>query len=404
MNKKWFVIATIGIFCAFYYFLFYKDYKSGMLPKNTYKVVALDTKNIQNFYLKELLKNPNNWDFSFFEDDDEKDKIEFLKSGIRIPDFIFIYTLKDSKVGEWYAHLQLKNKEKFIHFLKQNGFTKNSDFYEKKETLVLISDDYFSVVLHSKNKEKLKELHHEFLENTAFDVSNYWDKNPEISMIDLGNKQQTNVYFSSNEILVNDENIKSFKSDYLLDFMISKGDYTKVVSQFNVKSYMDSIKWNSIYGTISSLEQKVDTVISYEFDDDFNEIEKKTTKKVYFPNYSIEITSNDSESIINNFSSKNWIDQNNQFTKIPFLPNTIEKDTNSIFIFSHQKKKIKKDFSYMNINANLLDSIFVDSFSSLDKKEKIIINSLENIHLRVRNGKLEGKISFVKKTPWILLK
>ena len=77
-----------------------------------------------------------------------------------------------------------------------------------------------------------------------------------------------------------------------------------------------------------------DTIVTYGYDDNFNEIEKKTFQKITQPKYMISLQSPNSEKTWEYFQNKKWINSQNQFTIIPFHPNSIYKTKEGIVIES----------------------------------------------------------------------
>jgi len=121
------------------------------------------------------------------------------------------------------------------------------------------------------------------------------------------------------------ENIKVF--DKVLP------DFLKDLSEVNY------LKMNA------KLKQVKDTIISYGYDDDFNEIEKISYQKIVQPDYMIQLETQDPAKTWKYFKSGNLINDKNEFTGIPFQPNKVYQSDNSLVIKSvteqnlHSQKK-----------------------------------------------------------------
>jgi hypothetical protein len=110
----------------------------------------------------------------------------------------------------------------------------------------------------------------------------------------------------------------------------------KQYARFFNKSIADSSEISK-FRAVADLEQVNDTIISYGYDDNFNEIEKKSFQKIIQPNYIIDLQSRVPEKTWTYFQSKKWINTENQFTAIPFQPNKVSRSGNGITIQSVRK-------------------------------------------------------------------
>ncbi|PTT42763.1 hypothetical protein DBR28_01920, partial [Chryseobacterium sp. HMWF028] len=163
-------------------------------------------------------------------------------------------------------------------------------------------------------------------------------------------------------------------------------------------SIADSSQINYFKAT-ADLEQVSDTIISYEYDDNFNEVEKKTFQKIVQPNYTINIKSNDPGKTLEYFHSKKWINNENQFTAIPFQPNQISRNNEGVVIKSTRKSVSLSPQLQENYIVIRNSALLYSSLKMLSITEKRIISDIDYvlygnksqdywIKIKAKNGEL----------------
>ncbi|MNX67661.1 hypothetical protein D3C86_988030 [compost metagenome] len=176
----------------------------------------------------------------------------------------------------------------------------------------------------------------------------------------------------------------------------------KIASELFNKKLSDSIKINSL-SAFAELEMVKDKIISYSYDDNFNEVEKVSYQNILQSNYSINLHSWESENLWLYFQKKNWINAQNQFTPIPFQPNVIKKNGSDISIKSTRKEiDFGKSFvgNYVFIKNNPL---LINSIKSFSASEKKTISNVDYCFYGNKGDYFYLKINFNKeKLPLIL--
>jgi hypothetical protein len=176
----------------------------------------------------------------------------------------------------------------------------------------------------------------------------------------------------------------------------------KIVSELFNKKLNDSININSL-SSVAELELVNDKIISYSYDDNFNEVEKVSYQKILQPNYSINLQSWESENLWLYFQQKNWINAQNQFTPVPFQPNVIKKNGSEILIKSTKKevdfgKRFVGNYIFIKNNPLLINSI-----KSLSPSERKSISNIDYGFYGNKDDYYYLKINFKKeKLPLIL--
>ena len=144
------------------------------------------------------------------------------------------------------------------------------------------------------------------------------------------------------------------------------------------------------------LEEENDTIITYSYDDNFNEVEKKIFQKIIQPNYIIDFQSSNPEKTELYFQNKKWINAQNQFTAIPFQPNLIIQNSKGFEIKS-TRKPVQQSF---NLNENYIfvknNPLLLSFLKTLSPKEKKMISDIDYIFYGNRDQDYCLKVQFKK--------
>lgn len=385
MNKKK-VIASLILLLAVtaYFVLFYKDKKLRFIPENADAVVLIDVKNLTRQYIFSLISHPSQWGSKT----KGKSSVSLRESGIIIPDFLQIFHLKGTGVSDWYSVLELKDSQKFIAFLKQQKFTdKGKNVFQKDRVFLSIegekcivgtSNSGFEAINNQIFQDSPKNIlsADQFIQNTTGSVSFLSVQKIQNFSIELKD-DEIEIKNNSNLQFLNTIASKIQKGNQFLELELDKENIRNFTRFFN-KNIADSSQFTSLKAA-SNLEQVNDTIISYEYDDNFNEVEKKSFQKITQPNYIIDIKSDDPNRTWEYFQSKKWINEENQFTAIPFLPNEISRNSKGIIIKSTRKpvslSSPQKENYILIRNSTLLYS----SLKTLSNTEKKIISDIDYV-------------------------
>ncbi|WP_333851390.1 hypothetical protein [Epilithonimonas sp.] len=395
------LILIVGITVFFLWFRKDKELKS--IPKNADAVVLIDVKEVSKQYFLTWIKHPSQW-FG-------KSSSQHKNNGLIIPDYIQIFHLKDSNFAEWYSVFEIKDKNSLIEFLTKKGFKiskKNiytKDIFsikiEASKCVIGFSRSNFEtkvqMILNSKNKVLNAD---QFINNSIASVS-YFGKskirkfaiNLNDDNIEIKTKSVQDVFSSQISDLDKQTQFLKLKLD-------SKN--AKIISGLFNEKLTDSININSV-SAISELESVNDKIVSYAYDDNFNEVEKVSYQKLVQPNYKINLQSPEAEKLWSYFQDKKWINEQNQFTAIPFQPNVIKKNSNEISIQSTRKNIDFGDSpsgSFVLLKNNSLLVGLLKVLSSSDKKS---ISKVDYLFYGNKGNYYYLKLQFKKdKLPIIL--
>ncbi|WP_415324961.1 hypothetical protein [Chryseobacterium sp. MMS23-Vi53] len=409
--KKKIIVFTIFLIIILggYFTLYHKDKELKFIPRNADAVILLDTKNATRQYLLSFLSHPSEW---FKGKGKKENTISIQESGVKIPDFLQIFHLENTKTSEWYSVVELDNKQKFLEYLKQEKFiNKGKDLFQKDNFFIKIEYENCILGTSSAAFENIIHLFLAFPDRTNFSSEDFIDNSlGSISFVSKGKIQN----FSIN---LNEDNIQIKNNKYAEKFssILSKLEKTKSFAEVELdqknikkltsfwdKTFADSSQINFVKSSIE-LEQVSDTIITYGYDDNFNEIEKKSVQKNTQPDYVIDFTSLNNEKTEKYFLNKKWINAQKQFTAIPFQPNLIEKTGMGFQIKSTRKSiglSLKLNENYIFVRNNQLLS---SSLKTLSTKEKKILSDLDYVFYGNNNSDYYIKLQFKKsELPLIL--
>ncbi|CAM2816661.1 hypothetical protein DRF59_15120 [Chryseobacterium flavum] len=387
MNKKKLIVPLVLLLVTAVYFVFFdKDKKLKYIPENADVVALIDVKKLTGQYISSLILHPSRWGGGGPKD---RKRESFKNSGVKIPDFLQVFHIKNTNFSEWYSVLELKDREKFIAFLKKQKFvSKGKYFFQKGQLYIAVKDNHciagtsdyvFGAAgdrfIQSSGKNNFTA--DQFIHNTSGSIS-----------FIRGNKiQNFSVELNENDIQIKNNEApgpgrsiisKLKQRNCLLELELDVENIRRC-SVFFSKKALDSISEISSLSIAADIEQVNDTIISYGYDDNFNEIEKKTYQKIIQPNYIIELQSLSPDKTLEYFQFRKWVNGQNQFTAIPFLPNTIIKDNKGIVIHSTRKpvyppSKLNENYIFIRNNPLLLSSL-----KTLSDTEKRILSEVHYI-------------------------
>lgn len=414
MRKKtlafFLILALVGLAC---FFLFYKNKSLRYIPQDADMVVLVDVKNVSRLYLKEYISHPSQW---FREKSEQSNSIKLKDAGIKVPDYIQFFHLKNAELSEWYSVLELKDSQTFSNFLKQEKFESVGKYIFKKNTISIkligdkcliktgktnIIDDFgkiASLFSESNSKENLRNAS-EFIENSHASIS--FISGSKISIFPIEIDDFEIRIAKENESENFDKHIESFlERNRFLEANLN-GETIKKWSIFLNKSDFPSVSSLSL---TSKIEEVRDTIIAYEYDDNFNEVEKISYQTLVQPNYSIQINSSHPESLISYFSEKKWMNAENQFTLFPFQLTLVKKEENKVIIQSKNNpiqefSTEKSEFIFLKNNSKLLNS-----FSSLSSSEKEKFSSFQYLFFSIQNGNPYTKLKFNEENRPLILR
>jgi len=411
MNKKKLVVPLFVLLAAAVYFVFfYKNKTLKFVPENADVVVLIDVKKLTGQYISSLVAHPSKWSESKKKD---KKTIPLKDSGIKIPDFLQVFHLKGAKFSEWYSVVELKDPQKFLNFLKSHQFiNKGQNIFRKDQIFIKIEGKNCILGTSETAFTALQQLLSKPSGKKTFTADLFIGSSlGSISFISGKKIQNFSIELKADEIEIkNTAEAISFVAaisdmqgkNHFLEAELD-GQNIKNYARFFNKNLIDSAQVNYFKAT-ADFEQVNDTIISYGYDDNFNETEKKTVQKIIQPNYIIDLRSSAPEKTWDYFQHKKWINAQSQFTAIPFQPNQIKRNQAGVIIKSTRKPiasspELKENYIFIRNSSLLLSSL-----STLTSTEKKILSDIEYIFYRNKGQNYQVNIKAKKEELPLILR
>jgi len=410
MKKKYiFLVIIFLVAAAMYSQFFYKNKTLKFIPENADAVVLVDVKKVTRQYIYELLTHPSAW---FKDDKKNKEKISFRKSGVKIPDFIQIFHQKNTKISEWYTILEIDDKDKFSAFLKSRHFLNDGkNKFKNGRFFIQIEGENCIVGTSAQNFKNIGSPLSQKFRNKIFNADFFMqDGLGSVSLISETGTRNFSIDLNDNELEIqSSQNAQNFTSlvadlDRETEFLKAELDQSNIrnISSFFNKNISDSVSVNSLKMS-ADLKEITDTIISYGYDDNFNEIEKVSYQKIVQPNYELILQTSDADKTWSYFQQKKWINSQNQFTTIPFQPNVVYRSNNSIYIKSTRKPVKNNDFRKQNYIFVKNDRLLFSAFGSFGNSYQKLFSKVDYIFYGNRSQDYLIKIKLEKnKLPFLL--
>ncbi|WP_308003448.1 hypothetical protein [uncultured Chryseobacterium sp.] len=400
MKKKLFVLVFLLLAGTVYFVFYYQKDTKIFSPKEADAIILIDTKKLTREYVYSLVGHPSLW-----FDSKGKNKISFRKSGVKIPDFLQVFHLKNTKVSNWYSVFELEDRKTFLSFLKQQKFTDlGNQMFRKDQVFIKIlgknlivgssCDDFDRVNVQLSNNSQVNLFDADLLvTNGSGSIILNTKKGSHNLSVELKHdeieiRNQSDSYDPSPAIS------KLLKTDSFLETELDAENIKSFSSIFD-ETFADSSSINQMKASVH-LEEVNDTIITYSYDDNFNEVEKKTFQKIIQPSYIIDFQSLNPEKTELCFQNKKWINGQKQFTAIPFQPNLITQQSKGFEIKS-TRKPIQQSF---NLNENYIfvknNPLLLSFLKTLSSKEKKMISDIDYIFYGNRNQDYYLKVQFKK--------
>lgn len=450
-KKKWLLVVVIILAIVAWYFLFYKTYSKTSIPKSADMVLSVDVKKNTNTLLAYYITTPSEWDLaSIFRS--RKKKKENWRSAIEIPDYIFVFHCKDQPAAAFYSLLNIKDEEAFNKALVENDFTKQIeqtaypeysstklgiDVIRNGDKLLIgniaVKDKNFIRATANEIFQKKEYINTTALENIVkpYNHFTFWLNNDQLLQqpiifngnfkngsltIDAAIQTDKKYSLSENAFAFNNGSIVSLgfiQPPANLYTSINDNVRSKISTALNFNIDSLFLQNNKNYTLdITEIKDKIDSAISYTYDDDFNKIEKVVVNNIQEPSFSFKINGNNFDALVDHWKKNKKIEETengNLFTPIPFVKSYVQNKKDSLTIASYNYTDQKNDgqlncISHLSINptqipANLINYL-PDNFAALINKIEFL-----NIVAKKDNDKINLNIiinSKVKNKPFLL--
>ncbi len=425
-KKKWVLVVLLLLTVLGWYKLFYKTYSISAVAQSADAIVAIDVKRITNTVIWQFITTPSQWKIS--RNSSSKDTAINWKDVIELPDYILAFHIKNQPYNIWYTKFKLKNKSSFEKALKQyqfipigaNEYTNeemdisiyinngevllSTTTTQNKEFTQLVIDELFTQKKYS-SKETIRKLVNAkshvallftpniFLNEDAIVNLNFDKEKINISSIftpkPMYTFKESTFEFSSNSLLSMYFTQPNRTTYSLLD-NTSKEKISKVLNFSTDSIFLLSNK--NYFLTLTNFTNRVDSAITYTYDDEFNKIEKVVTNNVQEPLYKFSITGDSVNKIYTYWKKLKVIEQTangNLFTALPFVKSYCTINENKVEIKPTTYKEVETNSSFKGIFylQVLVANIPKNLLNYMPEPIKNSINNIADIKLTAQNKK-----------------
>lgn len=401
------VLIIVGVLFTVGYFRYNPTVNiANTIPAYADVVVRVNLRKIEYKILKDVVKHP----FLYFSSSKKTTKTNISKSkislldAIDIPTDVFCYTNHNNLKNIWISSvIKIDDKQKLLAFLEQEKFIKK----QYSSSVTLFTRNNFSCIvqnnelklLYSFNKEKdithildfiLKKNSYlleknkviDYLKNTGNLIAIATKKD---GFIELG-ITKNKLFFLGN--LNNDigfflpykaqRNIKSLahisaKINKELLFSFVKNEQKNKVKKLTTLS-LDSIKkhWNGeVDAVITSFINQKDTIVTYEYDDDFNKVVKTTIQATIKPDLKVKFGGSNFFNYLYNKQAIKYVANDSLLVVNPLFKTYVKNRPNELVLYSNKEKSAH----FMSDNQHKFSFSFdVENYLKSSKNTSITFN------------------------------
>jgi hypothetical protein len=421
-KKRWALLILIALLVFGWYKLFYKTYSVKYIPTNADVIITIDKKRIINTLLWQLITTPSQWKFS--SSSFKKDSIISWRKVIELPDYITFFHVNSQPNNAWHTCLPIKNHVKITYFLQQQGFkniTGNTFYNEEKNLFVTqregvliissiktadtalqanviaylfdakktITESQFKKLVAAKSHVAALFLQNNFLQEDAIVKVNFDKEKIEILSTLLPKQQfrftESNFSFSNNSLF----NLQLSQPNAAVYNLLDNRTKEKISKALNFNADSFFLPTNKTYQLqIDKFINRVDSAISYTYDDEFNKIEKVVVNNVQEPVYNFTVTGDSINNIFTNWQKNKLLEntpQGSLFTPIPFVKSYCTVSGNQLMVQPLNYKATAnnanfKGIAYLQLNiadipANLLNYLPDGVRKSISNLQSLMITA-----------------------------
>ena len=429
-GKKWGLVIAMVVFSAACFFLFFKTFSEKNVAENADHIISLDTKRITNTIIWTYITTPSLWKTGKLFS--SKSQVDW-KDMVKIPDYVFIFHITGQPPNAWYTVLEVKDEDDFKEGLALYGFvnvTPSNRVVSKKaglafvryqnkllvgnagvEDTTLISETAERLFMQNKHivRENLQQ-HIDIANHVAWTFSGNdfvknisggagFDKERIHSMVNIILSEPCNmsqsVFSKSIDIPAN---LAFTQPSAILYKHIPDASRQKASRwlNFNIDSLF--LPSNNYYQLlVGKFVNKTDTAVSYEYDADFNPIEKRVVNNVLQPSFELKVNGKNARDIYNYWSNNGIIDKTTEgdlFTSMPFVKSYCSVKEDSLLIIRSNNwnvfsKTALTDSCFLSASINTLmlsDSVMKYLPASLLP----LVQKIASINLLAKNAANNG--------------
>lgn len=376
-----FILGLIAILAiSFFVFKYYRASKAAdiKIPENSFSVIQLDVDDLIVEMFQNSISNYSDYYGAKRDTISKEKKSDLWNIGVHIPAKLYMFSLSDTSY-QYFGILEVSNSNKIKSFLQNQlrinpdsivqNLEKGQEYYSSKELKVLLNAEKLVFSIGGKEDlESLKSLIQadqskwvlannfgaELKEVQGADLS-YVDRNKNWASVDFKDgKFDLKGYIKSSLFGFPAKPVQVSKSDDYVLHLSLNSDLSLILKEKEAalekfKLPIDSLhKYIGNYAAVELLDKEVmesDTIITYDYDDNFEMIEKKEVNQVEVPALAFQVKASPHllgylpEKMFYKFS-KNYSDGFIHLSTIPTPSASLAslKPSENVFEMYYQKK------------------------------------------------------------------
>lgn len=421
-KKKWFLVILACLLIFGYIKVFYKTYSNNAVPHSADRIAIIDVKRVINTLIWNFITTPSQWKSSK-KSGPPKASVNW-RSIIDLPDYAFAFHAEGQPETAWYMLLNVKSEDAFAQAAKElelvqvnaheytaaasgiwiykdgkqiligNGNTDTSylhqtanelmvkKYYAPKETLAKAVD--------AKSHLAVYIAPNAFLQKEAILTANF-DKNS----ITIGGDLTPKAAFTFSEADFNYSSQSIFAAGFTQPppaVMSGIGEKDKIniskVLGFDADSFF--IASNKSYAVdFAGVKSRVDSAVTYTYDDDFNKVEKVTVNNVQEPSYNFTVSGDSTFNIFTCLQQSEKLEKTakgNLFLPFPFVRSYCSTSPGELNITADNYKpaaadKHEKGIFFLQLIFSSIPPVYLKYLS--DDQQKTISN-LESMEVSAK--------------------
>ncbi|SFU27587.1 hypothetical protein SAMN05216480_101229 [Pustulibacterium marinum] len=382
------VLVMAGLLFVFYIILWYRDMRSyqDTIPINTASVVKVNVDGMALELVWNMICHP-----SSYLNENEKTKDEDVEYGINIPANLFISTLKNKKSDSFFTILNVTNTSSFSNYLVQELHLKEIEsgesyqiFQHENTKLKVAFNNDKAVVSYANSGESVMDVFEsvlnkkEFLKSDDF-LGRVKSVNEDIAFV-------SPIQTISFDVKPGKIAIQSLDSETpKMPKIFRKGEKNALYLELQKLTFHQNEEWNikgvslatdslqmytegSVQLAVNNSVSQIDSIITYEYNDDFEKVPVMSTTQKQVPNIQIQV--NDTLGKVFSYFKRTGLVEDNQLNKDIFplyklhatnVPGGVHFFTGSEI---HQSQWLT-DASYLYVNFDKITNY--EDFSFLKK-------------------------------------
>jgi len=438
MKKKLgYTFIVVSILLVITYIVRYKQALtfSNRIPQTATSIININTRQLEHHLLIDFLTHP----ITYLKSDTKKDSVKkqkfSLTKGVQIPKNVLFFTNNTTLSDAWFSSIfKVTDSEELSKYLIAEKF-KKSNF----ENSSIFSKDYVVVVL--KNKQLIIAIKSDKKTDIVHTIQNIFDETDFLSeaspllkpivnstsdiCFTTQNKDFLEANFKKGALEIEGKTNPDFdlfmigmQPEYTrnsLAFISGKINKKHVLfqnglkkmnpSKFNKLTHLslDSIinQWNGSFSfNLKSIASKTDTIITYDYDDDFNKVEVKSTQKLVIPEVEFELKSEKNARLYDYFLQKNAIqviESDTLIVAFPVYKLYVHSTKNSVMISDkkgfHSMPVMESEFrlkGYFNIEEYLNNQVDIihlpkdTKYIELFKEASVQLSNKNKLYIKVQ--------------------